>query len=193
MYAYCNNNPVVREDNQGCFWHIVVGAVVGAVVNGAAKVTSNLIEGKPVTDGLATAMVAGAASGALASSGVGIVGAVAGNMAISMTENAVNQVVENDGFKDFNVESMLVDGAIGGIAGAIGGPGEGNKHMMNLGKQTVKRTVNATTHHGLIAGAKEAGSAFAYYGKNTIQYYNRVFRHVPADFAVSVGTNFASS
>ena len=128
LFAYCDNNPVMRTDHGGDFWHIVVGAAVGALIGGVVKAVSNAIEGKSLTDGLATAMLAGAASGALASTGVGIVGMVAGNAAISMAENAADQVIENKGFNNFDVGDMLIDGAIGGVSGALGGAGKGTKH-----------------------------------------------------------------
>ena len=46
LFAYCDNNPVMRADRGGEFWHIVAGAVVGAVIGGVAKVVSNVIEKK---------------------------------------------------------------------------------------------------------------------------------------------------
>ena len=193
LFAYCDNNPVMRADHGGDFWHIVVGAAVGALIGGVVKAVSNAIEGKSLTDGLATAMLAGAASGALASTGVGIVGMVAGNAAISMAENAADQVIENKGFNNFDVGDMLIDGAIGGVSGALGGAGKGTKHLTNLGKQTVKRTFNATTNKGLRAGLKEAGKAFAYYGKNSAKYYKTFVKGLPSDFISTVGTTIASS
>ena len=88
---------------------------------------------------------------------------------------------------------MLIDGAIGGISGAIGGAGKGTKHLTNLGKQTVKRTFNATTHKGLKAGLKEAGKALVYYGKNTAKYYGTFVRGIPGDVVSAIGTTIASS
>ena len=32
LFAYCDNNPVVRADNGGEFWHIIVGGVVGGLI-----------------------------------------------------------------------------------------------------------------------------------------------------------------
>ncbi len=110
-----------------------------------------------------------------------------------MAENAANQVIENKGFNNFDVGDMLIDGAIGGVSGALGGAGKGSKHLTNLGKQTVKRTFNATTHRGLKAGLKEAGKAFAYYGKNTTKYYTEFVRGIRSDVIVSIGKTIASS
>ena len=38
LYAYCDNNPVIRADHGGDFWNVVIGAVVdGAVSFGLGK------------------------------------------------------------------------------------------------------------------------------------------------------------
>ena len=34
MFAYCGNNPVMREDKDGHFWNFVIGATVGALIGG---------------------------------------------------------------------------------------------------------------------------------------------------------------
>ena len=193
MFAYCNNNPVIRADSGGEFWHIVAGAVVGGLISGAIKVVANAIEGNDLTDGLGVAMLSGTASGALAATGVGVVGMIAGNAAISMAENAANQVIDNKGFSNFDVGDMMVDGVIGGISGTLGGAGKGSKHLTNLGKQTVKRTINATTHKGIKAGIKEAGKAFSYYAKNSAKYYGDFVRGVPGDVLSSIATTIISS
>ena len=193
LFAYCDNNPIIRADNGGDFWHIVVGSVVGALMGGFFKVVSNAIEGNSLTDGLATAMLAGAASGALAATGVGIVGIIAGNAGISMAENATNQVIENKGFNNFDIGDMLIDGVIGGVSGAIGGPGKGTKHLTNLGKRTIKRTFNSITNRGVKAGLREAGKALTYYVKNSANYYKSFLKGLPADFITTVGVTIASS
>lgn len=192
MFAYCGNNPVARVDFGGEFWHILIGAAVGAIISGVAKVVSNAIEDKPLTEGLGRAVLEGAASGALSSTGASAVVTIAGNAAISMTGNAVEQVIENKGFDDFDVGEMLVDGAIGGISGMIGGAGNGTKHLTNLGKQTVKRTLNTMKYNGLKEGVKEMGKAFTYYSKNTTSYYLDLLKRTPADFLATLGTDLAS-
>ena len=171
LFAYCDNNPVNRADDCGFFWHIVVGAAVGALINGVATVVSNAIDGRPIAEGLGTSMLSGAASGALASSGAGLGVMIAGNAAISMAEDATNQIVSNGGFSDFNVSNTIIAGINGGISGAIGGKGSGTKHLMNLGTQTVKRTINATMYNGINIGLSEAKKALVYYAKNTAKYY----------------------
>lgn len=43
LYAYCDNNPVVRVDNGGEFWNVIIGAGVGAVVGLAGQFVSDLV------------------------------------------------------------------------------------------------------------------------------------------------------
>ena len=138
-------------------------------------------------------MLAGAVSAALASTCVGIVGTTTGNATISMVENATNQIIDNKGFNNFSIGDMLIDGAINGILGALGGPGKGTKHLTNLGKQTVRRTFNATTHQGVKAGFKEVGKAFAYYGKNSAKYYKKIHISIFKNFISTAEATIASS
>ena len=37
LYAYCDNNPVMRVDEDGEFWNILIGAGVGALVGGCRR------------------------------------------------------------------------------------------------------------------------------------------------------------
>ena len=43
LYAYCDNNPVMRVDNGGDFWNWVIGAAVGAVVGVIGQVVSDVV------------------------------------------------------------------------------------------------------------------------------------------------------
>ena len=156
MYLYCGNNPVTRADDEGDFWNIVVGAVVGAVFSVAAQVINNAIQGESLLDGVGTAALTGAASGALAASGVELVVSVVGNAAISMAGNATNQVIKNEGFDNFDVGDMLLDGAIGAIAGRVGGKG--------MGKYVNLKTLNKNLTKKVVSGSKETI-------KQGVQYY----------------------
>ena len=193
LYSYCDNNPVMRVDDGGEFWHILAGAAVGSIINGTMKIISNAIEGKSLTSGLGIAMLSGAASGALGSMGIGIGVIIAGNAAISMSENAINQIIDNNGFDNFNVGDMLFDGMVGGISGGIGGAGTGSKYLTNLGYQTVKRTFKSTFHSGIKTGLKEAGKAFNYYGKSTTKYYNKFIRSLRDNVITSAVTSTVTS
>lgn len=110
-------------------------------------------------DGVGVATLSGAASGALAATGVGLFGSVAGNAAISMVGNAADQVIKNHGFSKFDTTDMVIEGVIGGISGGAGGSGasRGNaKSVMSLGRQLTRR----------IKKTGEVRAAFSYYTKN---------------------------
>ena len=78
MYLYCGNNPVVRADDEGDFWNIVVGAVVGAIVGGV----SAAINGDNVWAGIGIGAATGAISGATL--GIGLAVATVGTTATTV-------------------------------------------------------------------------------------------------------------
>ena len=196
LYAYCDNNPIVRYDDGGEFWHIIVGAAVGAVIGGVSRGLANLADGKSFTDGIAISMVAGAASGALAATGVGVVALAAANAGISMAEEAANQVWDNGGFDgiEFDVQAIAVQGVVGAVTSAIGGGGSGSKQLNSLGKQSVKRVFNSTKSKSVTHILSETKKAFSYYGKNTMKYYKK-FAEVTLKYSlpVSVSTSIMST
>ena len=48
LYAYCDNNPVMRQDSSGEFWDLF-SAAVGAVVNVATTVISSAVTGQKIS------------------------------------------------------------------------------------------------------------------------------------------------
>ena len=135
MFAYCENDPVNGSDPNGEWIHIAIGSAMGAVTSIITGYASAKQAGKDyslfmaVTDGLS-----GAASGALAASGVGMVGQIIGNAAIEVTKGIVNgQSSANE----------IIENAIsGGANGLIGGKGAsyGNANSITKsGKQMLKR------------------------------------------------------
>ena len=173
LYAYCDNNPVVRADGSGEFWHIIVGAAVGAVISTGVTVITNLATGEKWSDGLFTAALSGAASGALSMTGVTFAGLVGGNAVISMATSTIEQVSENGGFENFDVRGVLIDGAIGAVSGGVGGKGVGHKSLMNMGFGTIRRTANVATHHGVSAGITEFGRAMSWYQRSTANFFRK--------------------
>ncbi len=118
LYAYCDNNPVMRVDNGGDFWNWVIGAAVGAVVGVVSQVVSDVVTsvangeltfsnwqtytgafvggavGGAILGGTGNAALANAASG-FVTSGVGLVlEKVTGESDKSWGEIAVNSVID---------------------------------------------------------------------------------------------------
>lgn len=123
LYAYRDNNPVMRVDSTGEFWNIAAGAIIGGAISAATQIAANVISGEKWSSGVLMATVAGAASGALASTGIGLTGQIFGNAGISAASEVASQL--KDGNTD--ISSIAINAGImavvGGISGAIGGPG----------------------------------------------------------------------
>ena len=74
----------------------------------------------------------------MASTGVGLLGQVAVGASVSMVENTVNQVIENEGFSNFDIGATIAAGLGWATGGLIGGKG--------LGANSLRATVkNANT------------------------------------------------
>ena len=194
MFAYCGNNPAVNADDDGDFWHLIVGALVGVAIKYACDVAANISAGKRGLDVLkpsssVASYVGAAASGALAASGVGIVGQAVGNAAISAATNVVDQTskIRKDRTRgiqtNFSTKQLLADTTIGLASGLIGGAGAssvvagagGAKQMIDLGVGSIKRSVSALSNKGISAFVKESGTAATYYANSTIVITKNIF------------------
>ena len=176
LYAYCDNNPIMRRDGDGEFWHILVGAAVGALVSGIVKVVENVVTGEDWNKGLAKEMLTGAASGALAATGASVAVMAVGSAAISMAGNVADQIERNNGIENFDMGEMVYKGVVGGILGAVGGPGKGTKNLMRQGIKSVTSTAKEFANKGVAAGVKKIGKAAVYYVSQTKGFYKDLFR-----------------
>ncbi len=192
LFAYCDNNPVMRADNEGGFWHILVGAAVGGLISGAVQVATNLATGNKWSDGLLSSVATGAIGGAVSSSSLCRAAVFGINALASATSEGIDQVASG---QKINIGAVLSEGVIGGVFGAIGGKGNGTKSLFNLGVSTVKRTTNATVHKGIKSGVKEATKAFAYYAKSTKSYYRNTYSigSLLRDSVTEVSSNVTSN
>ena len=191
LFAYCDNNPVMRVDVGGEFWHIVAGTVIGGLISGiTSAVTQKITTGSVDWGRVGTATLAGAASGALASTGIGAVGQMVGGATISMANNAVDQVVENKGFNNFDVGDMLIDGAIGAAAGRIGGAGAGNNALKSSAK-LMNKNIISSVKNGTKNGVKGAINRYAN-SRPVQRYYSGLIRGTGRAFGMEFWQNYAS-
>lgn len=67
MFAYCENNPIMRTDETGELWNIVIGALIGVGKQFMMDVACNMIAGRPLDAQFSSVgtYVAAAFSGAL--------------------------------------------------------------------------------------------------------------------------------
>ena len=156
-FAYCGNNPIIRVDPEGEIWHIVGGAVVGAVLEGG----SALIQGKTGKE-IGAAAVRGAIEGGVvaATGGAGLMVGIISNAGASVVGSAVEQVIANDG--DIDVKVVGRDALVsGGLSLVTGKTSEALKKAVEKTvsnpsfKQTVKKSV---TDEFKTLGRKESES-----------------------------------
>ena len=123
MWAYCLNNPLIYEDSQGkigILGTLLIGTAIGAAFGFIGNCITNLIAGDNILDGWALATISGAATGLLATSGLGVAGQAIGNAIISAGANIYQQSQSGNSFDwlEFGMETAW--GFAGGLLGGAG-------------------------------------------------------------------------
>lgn len=145
MFAYCENNPIVRSDPTGEIYHIIAGAAIGALINMGTQILANSIAGVPLTDNLGIAAITGAVSGAFAASGVGAVG----QGLVGAATNIASYVATTPKGERNPVE-CAIEATVGGISGFRGGSGltatkkvASQVNIINKNMHAAKKSVKA--------------------------------------------------
>ena len=127
LYAYCDNNPVMRIDDGGEFWlaTVAIGALVGAAIGFVSEVATQLILEGEVTDWSAVgkSTLAGGITGAIgaATGGVAIANPIA-KKAIDVAVGGVcNVITDTIMGNDISIGQSFVEGIVSSGAGAVAG------------------------------------------------------------------------
>jgi RHS repeat-associated protein len=165
MWAYCLNNPLIYEDSQGkigILGTLLIGTAIGAAFGFIGNCITNLIAGDNILDGWALATISGAATGLLATSGLGVAGQAIGNAIISAGANIYQQSQSGGSFDwlEFGIETTL--GLASGFAGGKGvlskSKGSGITNMAyNLLEDLSFGPTSSKIRDRLIASAKISG------------------------------------
>lgn len=126
LFAYCDNNPIIRIDHGGQIW-MLIGAAVGAFVSGAVSAISQYATTGSInwkTVGINAA--AGAVSGALATTGIGLVASIGANAGLGGAAYVSDQIVNGD---EITLDGLVTNTIAGGVGGAIGGSGANAKGL----------------------------------------------------------------
>jgi RHS repeat-associated protein len=117
VYSYTRNNPTSHIDPDGRFPHILGGALVGALIGGAAYLVKGAITGSMSVRGATAAVVGGAVAGAVAAATAGASlltqGALAGAYG-----GAAQRAMETGSYAKTFAPSAVAGDAILGAAGA---------------------------------------------------------------------------
>jgi len=147
LYAYCDNNPVMRMDAGGEFWTTASGAVIGAAISAGIELGMQLATGGKIdVVNIGLAALGGAAGGALAASSFGYIRQVVGNAAISGISEAILQY--KDGNRDLgsialNAGTMAVAGAASVYWGGKGIKAKGTPYRKSIDNlKSVKENVS---------------------------------------------------
>jgi len=150
MFAYCENNPIMRVDADGEVAHVIVGAIIGVAFQYVCDVASGLRAGHSLSEALdprtvgstVADYIAAAASGALAASGIGTVGAVVANTMLSSVTYLADCSIKNE---KVNGVEWFEATVTGGVSGIIGGGGANAKKLVgviNYSRNVVKTAVS---------------------------------------------------
>jgi RHS repeat-associated protein len=110
-YAYCANNPVIYRDYNGEFIHILIGAVVGGVVNWVSHGCKFNSEGLSYFG-------TGAAAGALTAAFPGAAPLIAGGLG---SANSILQQGYANGWHNIKWGQVIFDGVMSGVTSYVGG------------------------------------------------------------------------
>ncbi len=160
LFAYCGNNPVMGTDPNGTtqWWEwLIAGLIVAVLVAGAIAATvftggvfAAALTGAAIGAGVSLGFQAysgelnwgkfaldigvGAISGAIGASGISRVGSIIVGSLIGGTSDIASQLIS--GNTEIDWLSVGISAFIGGISGAISGPGA--KNAVAMGKSIAK-------------------------------------------------------
>ncbi len=143
LYAYCDNNSVIREDSDGQWWHIVVCAAI----NGTVSAIITMADGGDFWD-VTTSFLVGNITGALAAGG-GVAGVI-GASVISGAYTGVDAYYEGA-----TVEASIACGVVSAAATASS-VGSGLTFAEEFANITIEPIVSV-----LVAGTFDVGYTIA--------------------------------
>ena len=179
-FAYCDNNPVGREDGSGEYWHIVVGAVVGGTVGAITQAIDQggIHNGRDLAK-LALATVTGAVGGGLGASGLlGVFSGAAVDAFLTSTSNIVNSLIDG---KPINWKLAIEDASVSAVTSlAVGSFYTKNtkkavasaSRSINKGKNKIVSGLKSTKTASKVKGTIKTGQKMIRQGRNTLNKVN---------------------
>ena len=141
-FTYCDNNPVGRADDEGNFWHIVIGAAVSGVLSATTQVIEQGgIHSQKDVAKAAVCLVTGAISGGVGATGIGVFASAGIDAGLTMVTSLGIDLIDND-FELGNVDwrEIAVDTIDAGVTGLVFG-----KAYDNAIDDVVKKSQKAIT------------------------------------------------
>ena len=184
LYSYCDNNPVMRKDDGGEFWHIAIGAVVGAVANFASSVITDYIKGEEIDLGAAFISAGiGAIEGGLSAAGVPIGAVVGVSAGLSAAESVYNDFKENICDNGTNtvgdiIVHATISAGVSALFTASGGQSNGRElSKMYKAARSAKKSLKAKGLHPTVKNGFN----------NAISTYSKEFGKFTKDCLIDAG------
>ena len=194
MFAYCENNPVNRKDENGS-WGITlglmaIGGLIGAATSVITTIVTAVVAHEEVTMGsVLVSLGTGFVSGAVAASPLKKTGQVIAGAIIGGLSYAAEKIIHHE-----NIEwgELGISVLAGGVAGWIGGPGANENHLLtrtieNAQKTIAKETARSATKGGAMYAVKAITRAKAYAAETIIR------KCVPAGLRFGLGVGASSA
>ena len=140
LFAYCDNNPVSRIDDDGDFWHILVGAALGGIANSAGTIIDIcLSKDKTRVDfiHLGIDFCCGAVTGAIAASTLNVAATRASLATMGGINEFANQAVDHY-YSDSKFDSYYIVESV--LTSSIGAKSYGTAKSIKAGTDTVRKT-----------------------------------------------------
>lgn len=121
MFAYCLNNPLIYDDDQGGFGilgTLLVGAAIGAVIGGVFGGLTSLANGEGFWKGAASGAITGAFIGGVTTVLPGFIGGAIGGGAGGAISYLATTPIEEWNWKD-GTKATLDNAIWGGFGGGI--------------------------------------------------------------------------
>ena len=157
LYAYCDNNPIMRKDAGGQIWVtagiMVAGGGIGASISAVGSVISQYADtGTVNVKSVLVAAGSGFVSGALAASPWGKPIQVIGNVAINVASYAVDCLATN---KDIDGCGLLISFGTGLFSGVIGGDGANKDYILTNAIKYSKKVIRDMAKRNNVAYANK--------------------------------------
>ena len=170
-YAYANQTPLIAADRDGRFWHIAVGAAVGALIGGGGEAYAQYHEYGHIEDigRIGAAAAGGAVGGAIMAAAPGILVA----SAATVGEGITRRLIESHGRSAGTLHDIVVDAAVGmargGLNKAAGTVLKAIAPAVTTGSKALSRAVGGSAAEG---GAEALGGS----GSQTFEILDGVRR-----------------
>ena len=170
LYAYCDNNPVMRVDHGGEFWFsFLIGAAVGLATQYISDVAENISSGKQGVDifkphSSPVVYISSAIQGGLATTGMGNVAYALSTAAVEGMEYLVDHAISGE---EVSAEEFFIETTISAISAFTnknrinGNYLEGKYAFSKQALKTAKSPVKIANYKANISSVKKTYLYFA--------------------------------